>query len=259
MKKTLVSLLAVSLMACGSDVNRVERFEMENPSPERVENEDRVAAAQRDVGKQVDALLSRNGLALGNFELYLRAFKMEDELEVWARKRGAEKFELIHTYRVCAKSGALGPKRVQGDRQVPEGFYHIDRFNPKSKYHLSLGVNYPNKSDRILGVKDNLGGDIFIHGDCVTIGCLPITDDKIKELYLLCLNAKNSGQERIPVTIFPMNMSETKWQFLQQDFHTKPEYLRLWRDLKTAYDLFEQNRTLPTISFLEDGYHQVTP
>ena len=48
------------------------------------------------------------------------------------------------------QSGTTGPKRAEGDYQVPEGFYYINEFNPNSKYHLSLGLNYPNASDKIL-------------------------------------------------------------------------------------------------------------
>jgi len=62
------------------------------------------------------------------------------------------------------------------DEQVPEGF------NPQSNFQLSLHVSYPNAADRISGSKQNLG-DIFLDGNCVTIGCIPITDDEIKEVY----------------------------------------------------------------------------
>src|SRR5690606_11025729 len=103
--------------------------------------------------------------------------------------KNGEKFTLVKTYPVCSSSGLPGPKRKKGDRQTPEGFYHIDRFNPQSAFHLSLGINYPNSSDKILGHSDP-GGDIFIHGSCVTIGCVPLTDDLIKEVYVLAVEAK---------------------------------------------------------------------
>ncbi|MEJ7677428.1 MAG: L,D-transpeptidase family protein [Segetibacter sp.] len=89
--------------------------------------------------------------------------------------------------------GAIGPKRLQGDYQVPEGFYYINEFNPKSTYHLSLGINYPNASDRVLSDSIKPGGDIYIHGNCVTIGCIPLQNDQIEELYILCCNGKISG------------------------------------------------------------------
>jgi len=85
-------------------------------------------------------------------------------------------YTLVKNYPICATSGLLSPKRRFGDEQVPEGF------NPQSNFQLSLHVSYPNAADRISGSKQNLG-DIFLDGNCVTIGCIPITDDEIKEVY----------------------------------------------------------------------------
>jgi murein L,D-transpeptidase YafK len=141
--------------------------------------------------------------------------------------------------------------------QIPEGFYHIDRFNPYSNFYLSLGINYPNKSDRILGNKSNLGGDIFIHGDCVTIGCLPITNDQIKELYIICVEARNNGQTTIPVTIFPSKLSETEYKRLTDKFSSDSDKVGLWTDLKEGYDIFNKTKQLPSIGFLNTGRHTV--
>src|SRR5688500_16111448 len=101
--------------------------------------------------------------------VYIRSFKYDSQLEVWVRNNRNEPFKLFKTYRVCALAGTLGPKRMEGDYQVPEGFYYINEFNPRSMYHLSLGLNYPNASDRILSDSIKLGGDIYIHGSCVTV------------------------------------------------------------------------------------------
>lgn len=166
-------------------------------------------------------------------------------------------YKLIREYDVCQTSGQLGPKRKQGDRQIPEGYYHIDRFNPHSAFYLSLGLNYPNRSDRVLG-NQNPGGDIFIHGACVTIGCLPITDDKIKELYVFCVEARSSGQRTIPVTIFPTRMTEAKYRDLRARHSSDPDKLGLWADLKEGYDHFNETKSLPSIGFLNNGRHSVT-
>ena len=99
---------------------------------------------------------------IDKLRIYLRAFKDEKKIELWAKNFTDSKYKLIKVYKICRTSGDLGPKREQGDRQIPEGFYHINRFNPYSNFLLSLGLNYPNKSDRILGEKGNLGNDIFI-------------------------------------------------------------------------------------------------
>ncbi len=107
---------------------------------------------------------------------------------MWAR-HGDGRFRLVASYPILAVSGGPGPKRREGDKQVPEGFYEIDRFNPKSLFHLSLGLNYPNAADRVLSDREHPGGDIFIHGSNVTVGCAPLGNDAIEELYLAALDA----------------------------------------------------------------------
>src|SRR6266496_3794205 len=126
--------------------------------------------------------------------IYLRSFKYDSQLEVWVKNELSEPFQLFKTYRVCALAGTIGPKRMAGDFQVPEGFYYINEFNAKSSYYLSLGLNYPNSSDRILSDSLQPGGDIYIHGSCVTVGCIPLTDAQIDEIYILAAQAKSSGQ-----------------------------------------------------------------
>jgi murein L,D-transpeptidase YafK len=117
--------------------------------------------------------------------MYIRSFKYDSQLEVWVKNDAKDQYRLFKTYRVCALAGSLGPKRMEGDYQVPEGFYYINEFNPRSTYHLSLGLNYPNASDKILSDSLRPGGDIYIHGSCVTVGCIPVKDDQIEELYIL--------------------------------------------------------------------------
>lgn len=189
--------------------------------------------------------------------IYLRAFKKEKKIELWAKNSMDKSYKFIKEYKICMTSGGIGPKRKQGDRQIPEGFYHIDRFNPFSNYYLSLGINYPNKSDRILGERTNLGGDIFIHGSCVTIGCMPITNDRIKELYIFCVEAKNSGQETIPVTIFPMKLTDSNFNIIKRKYANNVENIGLWTDLKKGYEIFNEIKQLPNIGFLNSGRHTV--
>ena len=55
---------------------------------------------------------------------------------------------------------------------------------------MSLGLNYPNASDKIISQKTDPGGDIYIHGSCVTVGCIPIQDFQIEEVYILAMGAK---------------------------------------------------------------------
>ena len=250
-KRVLFSLIivGVSLVASFSWVQR--SFKDNQKRYPRV----RTAYAEKLDG--IEQELSEMNLDTDKIEIYLRVFKFEKELELWGRNRGEAKFEKIKTFEVCNTSGHLGPKRKQGDLQIPEGFYHIDRFNPSSNFYLSMGINYPNRSDRILGQKGNLGGDIFIHGACVTIGCVPITDYLSKELYVYCVEAKNNGQQKIPVTIFPAKMTEGKYKVMREEYKDKADELALWKSLKKGYDYFNTSKKLPSIGFLDNGQYNV--
>ena len=186
--------------------------------------------------------------------IYIRSFKYDSQLEVWVKQERNEPFKLFKTYKVCALAGTLGPKRMAGDYQVPEGFYYINEFNPHSNYHLSLGLNYPNVSDRMLSDSLQPGGDIYIHGSCVTTGCIPITDTQIEELYILATQAKNLGEDFIPVHIFPVSFkSPRSSDYLAKYEKEFPEYKKMADKLKLLYYYFEKHKNLPVIMVNDKG------
>lgn len=187
--------------------------------------------------------LVSNSLTTSNVNLLIVAYKEEQILELYAKSKKDKTYSKIITYDICRSSGELGPKRKQGDYQVPEGFYHIDRFNPASNFYLSLGLNYPNRADKIKGTAANLGGDIFIHGSCVTIGCMPMTDDKIMEIYLYAIHAKNNGQSKIPVYSFPFKMTESNMKRYTGFYSRHKELVAFWENLKPGYDKFMECNT----------------
>jgi murein L,D-transpeptidase YafK len=217
----------------------------------------RVRQAYLEKEKKVDTLMTSNSVEMSKLRIYFRVFKSEEIIELWAKNSDDTKFKKIKDYKICANSGVIGPKREEGDEQVPEGFYYINRFNPTSSFYLSLGLNYPNTSDRILGTKGMLGGDIFIHGDCCTIGCMPLTDDVIKEFYVVCVEAKDNGQTKIPVTIYPTKLSDTKFASLKAEYKGDTDRINLWTDLHTAYKKFETDKTVPKLTFLKSGRHTI--
>ena len=217
----------------------------------------RVKTAYSEKEKYVQDLLEVKGLEVDNLEIFIRAFKEEHVLEVWGKNKEDKHFKFIEEYPFCATSGTLGPKRIEGDSQIPEGFYFINRFNPQSKFYLSLGINYPNQSDRLLGAKEKLGGDIFIHGDCVTIGCIPLTSDKIKEVYLMAVEAYNNGQSQIPVHIFPAKLDPKSIENLKKRYASKTELLAFWDNLQDGFIYFEKNKKLPKISILSTGIYKI--
>jgi murein L,D-transpeptidase YafK len=216
----------------------------------------RVKTAYKEKEKRIKDLLEKKRINVHTMDIFIRAFKKEEVLEVWATNKSENFFKFIIQYKFCASSGGFGPKRRQGDFQIPEGFYFIDRFNPWSRYYLSLGINYPNRSDRILGYKRNLGGDIFIHGNCCTIGCIPITDDKIKELYIFAVEAKSNGQRMIPVHIFPARLDKKGFEYLKDNFSDKASLIEFWKNLREGYNFFENNKSLPKVSVLANGNYK---
>jgi murein L,D-transpeptidase YafK len=137
---------------------------------------------------------------------------------------------------------------------VPEGFYYINEFQPNSQYHLSLGLNYPNASDRILADSLSPGGDIFIHGSCVTQGCIPITNPQIEELYILTSHARNNGQDFIPVHIFPVRFSNAKSvAYLDKLMKDDSDLKAFEKTMKQAFDQFQANKQLPVIGVTTKG------
>jgi murein L,D-transpeptidase YafK len=214
----------------------------------------RVEAALTARKPALNALFTAAGAPFPPRGILLRAFKREAALELWA-DRGDGRFVLVQTYGICASSGALGPKRREGDGQVPEGFYRVNHFNPASAFHLSLGIDYPNAVDRRAS-GPRPGGAIYIHGSCVTIGCLPITDEKIEEVYVAAVLARDGGQAAIPVHVFPARLTEPFFAELAQTRAAPPALVSFWRNLKEGFDLFERDRRLPQVVVGHDGRYR---
>lgn len=186
--------------------------------------------------------------------MYIRSFKYDRQLEVWVKGNDKEPYKLFKTYKVCMQSGSMGPKRLQGDYQVPEGFYYINEFNPNSNYHLALGLNYPNASDKILSDSLRPGNAIYIHGNCVSTGCIPITDVPMEELYIIATNVKAQGQDFIPVHVFPVKYNVKKSaEYLNKTLQSKPSLIEFTTKLKEAFNYFEEKKQLPVIMVNKKG------
>jgi len=116
--------------------------------------------------------------------------------------------EVVKSYSVNLGNQPVGPKRFEGDGRTPEGLYFIDRFNPHSRYHLSVGISYPSAQDVANAASMGLrpGGDIFIHGlgpegralnrPDWTAGCIAVTDEEIEEIFTML-------RPGVPVFIYP--------------------------------------------------------
>ena len=119
--------------------------------------------------------------------------KSKRELELYSAGK------LLKTYKVALGPSASGAKNCEGDGKTPEGTYRVVGRNPKSAFHKSLRVSYPNDQDRARAAKMRCspGGDIMIHGlpngygwigaghraKDWTAGCIAVTDAEIEEIW----------------------------------------------------------------------------
>lgn len=189
--------------------------------------------------------------------VYLRVFKFERQLEVWVNYADSAEFQLLKTFKICMISGKLGPKRKEGDLQVPEGFYVIDEYRPNSTYHMSLGINYPNESDRALSRNKNLGGNIYIHGACVSIGCIAFDNPTIEKIYAITAAAHSGGQRDIPVHIFPVNYElPPSHAYLNYILEKQPELRDFEENIKEGFYKFQLSKKLPIINVKPNGAYE---
>ena len=117
---------------------------------------------------------------------------------------------VVRSYDISLGNQPVGHKQFEGDGKTPEGIYYVDRFNPRSRYHLSVGVSYPNPADRAFAESHGRhpGGDIFIHGRGPdgnnlfprqrdwTAGCIAVADEEIEEIYAML-------SPGTPIVIYP--------------------------------------------------------
>lgn len=197
------------------------------PSLQRSRHQERIT---------LDQHFSEYGFERGD-PVLLRGFKESSELELWVKRRNETSFSLMKTYRICAWSGSLGPKLQEGDRQTPEGFYstNIAQLNPHSSFHLSFDIGFPNQYDRSLG---RTGSHIMIHGACVSVGCLAMTDPGIEEIYQFVEAALRQGQTDVQIQLFPFRMDQARLKSVDANH----KWLPFWKNLHTGDQLFQETR-----------------
>jgi hypothetical protein len=210
----------------------------------------RIAEAEAAKLGTVKQLFAEAHVAFPPAQMLLRAFKKERRLELWAASRAGASLAHVTTYEICMTSGELGPKRQEGDGQVPEGFYTLSDYNPASRFHLGMLVSYPNLSDRILGDKRHPGSEIMIHGKCVSIGCLAMSDERDQEIFLAASALRYAGGV-VHLHIFPSRDMAGLLAGTEG-----PEHHAFWANLKEGFDAFETRRKIPTVRVDPEGrYH----
>jgi murein L,D-transpeptidase YafK len=198
--------------------------------------------------KRLDSIraeLSARGLRLGD-PIFIRIFKQSSELELWVSS--GERYSLYKTFPICRWSGDLGPKLQEGDGQAPEGFYSVARqqMNPRSQYHLSFNLGFPNAYDQAQG---RTGSFLMVHGNCVSIGCYAMTDPGIEEIWLIADEALKGGQSRFEVHAFPFRPTAEALTL-----HNASRWSDFWKTLTIGYDRFEATHVPPQVSVASGAY-----
>ena len=201
---------------------------------------------ERPVPQHLIKTMKTKGMTLGA-PIMLRIFKEENVMEVWKQDH-RKRYALLNSYEICKWSGKLGPKYKEGDRQAPEGFYHVNKglMNPNSDFHLSFNLGFPNKYDR---ANDRTGSYLMVHGDCSSAGCYSMTDEYIEEIYALAREAFKGGQKAFQVQAFPFRM--TAENMAKKINHPKFEF---WKMLKEGNDHFEVTNKQPKVDVCEKRY-----
>ncbi len=170
----------------------------------------------------------------------IRTYKKEAELEIWKMKSNGE-YALLKTYPMCRWSGQLGPKKREGDMQVPEGFYSIapGQMNPNSHYYLAFNVGYPNAYDRAYG---RTGGNVMVHGVCSSAGCFSMTDEQVADIYAIARDSFRGGQREIQLQSYPFHMTAEN----MAKFRFDPN-IDFWKNLKNGSDHFEVTKAEPSV------------
>ena len=211
------------------------------------ENRPRGAARHNiPIPADVQALMSVKGMTK-NSPVLIRSFKKESELEIW-KKASNGQYALLKSYPMCRWSGQLGPKKREGDRQAPEGFYDITpaSMNPNSSFYLSFNMGFPNAFDRTHG---RTGAHLMVHGACSSAGCYSMSDDQIAEIYAIVREAHNGGQRAVQMQAMPFRMTAENLAKHRYDAN-----MPFWRNLKEGSDMFEVARVEPKVSVCQARY-----
>ena len=202
--------------------------------------------AMKELSPEMLTLLQQKNMPKDS-PILVRLFKEESELEVWKEDTTGQ-YQLLKVYPICRWSGELGPKKVEGDRQAPEGFYSITPglMNPNSSYFLAINIGFPNAYDKANGYN---GGFLMIHGDCSSRGCYAMTDEQIGEIYSLAREAFLGGQKEFQIQAYPFRLTPANLA----RHRTNPN-MAFWMMLKEGNDHFEVTHMEPKVDVCDRRY-----
>jgi murein L,D-transpeptidase YafK len=202
--------------------------------------------AMKELSPEMLTLLQQKNMPKDS-PILVRIFKEESELEVWKEDTTGQ-FQLLKVYPICRWSGELGPKKTEGDRQAPEGFYAITPglMNPNSNYYLAINIGFPNAYDK---ANNYSGAFLMIHGDCSSRGCYAMTDEQIGEIYSLARESFLGGQNEFQIQAYPFRMTPANLAR-----HRNNPNMPFWRMLKEGNDHFVVTHLEPKVDVCDRHY-----
>ncbi len=197
------------------------------------------------------AAFARAGLIYPPQAVTFVVFKDTRLLEIYGRSAADAPWVYVKTVPVLGMSGVLGPKLRAGDEQVPEGIYAAEFLNPNSRYHVAIRVSYPNALDRARGAaegRQQLGGDIMIHGTSLSIGlsigCVAVGNETAEDLFVL---AALVGKEHVRILISPTDFRIHAFESVPTSAPwVRDLYVQLYTALRR--DLSGTGRARPVVS-----------
>ena len=211
-----------------------------------------------------------------------RAFKHEQEFEIWIADKRSDKLKLLATLPICAVDYTPGTKLRQGDGKTPEGIYNykllygssysfmwiklnsseIDDYGEVGKgSSFKLCTDYPyqidrNRTKKYLG-KVSTGGEICIHGNCATAGCISFENKNFLPVFLTA-SFHNQKKYSLPkIHIFPFRFTEelkTKYAKEANSYMTANEIINFWNEIEKGYNLFEKTHKAIKVNYKGDKY-----
>ena len=156
-----------------------------------------IIATHNTSGNNAVATNNRTSWPVGS--VYVIIDKSDYELSVYDEKGW------YATYPVVFGNSSLADKRMEGDKNTPEGSFKIVSKRVHDKWHRFLALDYPTKDswDKFNQRKSNgeipssarIGGGIGIHGTWPhedfqidryknwTLGCISMKNDEVEEFY----------------------------------------------------------------------------
>jgi len=209
--------------------------------------------------KEITAMCKAKGVKFPIKNLFIRIFKADKSLEIWALDNTSTSYKLVKSYPLQNFDAGAGPKFNADDEQIPEGVYAINAFDTAFNDFPAVKLNWPNKADKLNGDNDTMKQDIFIYGGNENMGKIPLggESDISRDIFYITFKAYELSKGIIPVHIFPFKMGKKEMKLAKETYASNITSIQFWDNLQPVYQKFESNKRLPIITIDKRGRYLV--